>query len=95
MDRFDKIINFDTVPESAMTLVVIASLAGGYLVINEILDEYPMFFCQNITKKIMLWCIIYIQTKSIYNASFISIMIVLLFPRVFFGKITGPRLKKK
>jgi hypothetical protein len=85
----------DTIPGDIATLVAAVSLIGGFMVINEILDEYPHFFCQNKVKKVILWCIVYLQVKSISKASFISIIIVLLFPRIFFGKITGRKIVSK
>jgi ABC-type transporter Mla maintaining outer membrane lipid asymmetry permease subunit MlaE len=94
MSSVKDILNVDKVPEQLTSVLIIVSLMGSYLVVNEILDEYPNFFCQNMTKKIILWCVVYLQTKSISTASLVCIVIVLLFPRIFFGKLTGSRVKK-
>ena len=88
----DKILNVDKVPKELTIVLAVVSLIGGYLVTNEILEEYPNFFCQNMTKKIILWSVLYLQTKSLYSASLVSTVIVLLFPKIFFGKLTGTKV---
>jgi len=94
MNKSADILNVDKVPEELSSVLIIVSLVGSYLVIGEMSDEYPDFFCQNMTKKIILWCVVYVQTKSISTASLVCIVVVLLFPRIFFGKLSGSRVKK-
>lgn len=75
-------------------ILVLLSMVGTYDIIGEILDNNTSVFSQNFMKKIIVWCAVYSQTRSIYYASIISICIVLLFPYIFFGKQTSSRLKK-
>jgi hypothetical protein len=75
-------------------VMILLTMVGTFDIVSEILNNSTTVFSQNYTKKIILWTIIYMQTKSIYYSSVIGICIVMLFPNIFFGKLTGPRLDK-
>lgn len=86
----------DILPEGDFSyVIVVLSTLGGFLIISEVLDEFPEFFSGNSMKKVILWSFIYTQSKSIGIASFYSIIVALLFPTIFFGDITGVKLKAK
>jgi len=96
MINFNTLVKGDKLPEGdAAYFIVLLSTLGGFLIISEIVDEFPEFFSGNTIKKIILWSFIYTQTKSIGGTSLYSIIIVLLFPTVFFGKPSGVKLKAK
>lgn len=86
----------DTLSEDNPIFYIMAILAmiGSYDIMDEILKNSINIFSTNIVKKTTLWAVIYLKTKSIFYASFISIIIVLAFPKIFFGKISSPRLER-
>lgn len=89
-------MDLDKIPDGdASYFIVILSTMGGFLILGEILDEFPEFFSSNSMKKFILWCFIYSQIKTIGIASLYSIIIVLLFPKIFFGTPSGIKLKAK
>lgn len=88
------VLAIDELPDGFLLyFIIFLSMVGGFDIITEILNEHKDFFSKNLIKKMILWSIIYLKTKSIYKASLISIVVVLLLPRIFFGKPTSPRIK--
>ena len=75
-------------------IMLILSMIGSFDIISEILNNNVNIFSQNLTKKVILWVAVYIQTKSIFYSSLVASCIVLSFPRVFFGELTSPRLDR-
>lgn len=75
-------------------VLLLLSMIGTFDIMSEIADDNAETVTLNFTKKIVLWAAIYLQTKSIFYTSLISSCIVLSFPRVFFGKQSGPRFTK-
>jgi hypothetical protein len=73
--------------ESPLTIILIMlSLVGIFDIVNEILEDYHDIISKNYMKKILLFSALYIKTRSIYVSSVVSIIVVLLFYNVFFGK---------
>ena len=68
--------------------LTIISIIGIYDIVNEITQDYDNYLSKNYVKKIMLFSVIYMKTSSIYTSSLVSIIIFLLFPKVFFGEQT-------
>jgi hypothetical protein len=66
----------------------IISMFGVYDIISEIIDDNIDFFSKNFYKKLAVFAVVYIKAQSIYISSVISIVIFLLFPKVFFGEPT-------
>ena len=87
----------DTFGENSVILYLfmVISLAGIYDITSEIMDDHLDWFSKNSVKKLMVFSVVYLKTKSIYISSLISICLFLAFPRVFFGKPTHPKLKNK
>lgn len=75
-------------------VLAIIAMIGAYDIMDEILRQSVEIFSMNIIKKITLWSIIYLKTKSIFYSSLLSILVVLTFPKIFFGQPTSPRLDK-
>lgn len=91
-----KFINDDKIPEDNLLwyLIVIASIISTVDISTEILEHSAPILAENMVKKLMLWCLVYIKTKSIYYSCLISILIIILFPKIFFGKKTSPAYEK-
>jgi hypothetical protein len=75
------------------TIIAVISIVGIYDIIDEILEDNNTYFSHNFTKKILIFSAIYLKTKSIRIASLLSIIIILLFPKVFSGPLTSTRKK--
>ena len=75
-------------------IMIVLSMIGSFDIISEILNDNVNVFSQNLTKKVILWVAVYIQTKSIFYSSLVASCIVLIFPSVFFGDRTSPRLDR-
>lgn len=90
------LINSDTLSKEnpIYMLMTIISLVGIYDIIDEMIEENVDLFTENISKKILLFSVVFLRTNSIYLSSVVSIIIILLFPKVFFGCKTGKRLKQ-
>jgi hypothetical protein len=71
-----------------MLLFMILSTIGIYDITREIIQDHKEIFKQNIVKKVLVFSGLYLRTNSIFNSSVISIIIFLLFPKVFFGETT-------
>lgn len=74
--------------------MLVLSMIGSFDIISEILNNNVKTFSKNFTKKVILWVVIYLQIKSIFYASLIASCIVLMFPDVFFGEPSSPRLDR-
>lgn len=61
---------------------------GAYPLISEINESSKPFFVQNYTKWIVLWGIFYSKTNDWKYSLFISIIIMMIFPSIFFGNLT-------
>jgi hypothetical protein len=85
-DSFDK----DSI---IVHIFFILAMFGIYDITSEIVDENLQIFSKNFFKKTVLFAAIYVKLKSVYEASVISIILILMFPHVFFGPPTHPRIK--
>lgn len=70
-------------------IIFILSLIGTYDIISEISKDYDNILSQNIVKKILTFAAIYIKTSSIYLSSLISLIMMLIFRKVYFGPQTS------
>lgn len=86
----------DTLPEDNIFyyIIVVASVISTVDITSEMLESGISIFARNDVKKLMLWTLIYTKTKSIIYTSAISILVFAFFPKVFFGQVTSPTLKK-
>jgi hypothetical protein len=71
-----------------MLVFMILSTIGIYDITREIIQDHKEIFKQNIVKKALVFSGMYLRTNSIFNSCVISIIIFLLFPKVFFGETT-------
>jgi hypothetical protein len=85
----------DTLPDNNLLyyIIIIVTLMGTFDIIREIKENSGDLFAENFMKKIILWTMIYLRTNSIFYSSIISTSIVLLLPRIFFGKKSRPGKK--
>ncbi len=63
-------------------------LIGTFPLISEINQSSKPFFAQNYTKWIVLWGMFYSKTNDWKYSLIISILIMMIFPSIFFGKLT-------
>jgi carbon starvation protein CstA len=78
--------------DSPITIIfVILSVVGIIDIVNEMIEDYRDVLSKNYMKKILLFAALYMKTRSIYISSIVSIVVVLLFNKVFFGPQTGPK----
>lgn len=84
------IIHSDQISEAnpIYVLLLMISSIGIFDISREIIDDNKHVFSKNFMKKIMLFSFLYIKTKSISQASLLSVMIFILFKKVFFGETT-------
>lgn len=88
---------YDKIPDDNLLSGVLALLAfiGAFDLVSEILDNVAGITSSNFVKKILLWAVVYSKTKSAVFTTAISIVIIAMLPKVFFGELTGPRVNKK
>lgn len=67
------------------------SIFGLYDITREILDDHQDFLSKNFVKKVILFSALYLKSESLYISSMLSVFIILIFPKVFFGEQTGPK----
>lgn len=63
-------------------------IVGTFPLISEINQSSTPFFAQNYTKWVVLWGMFYSKTNDWKYSTLISILIMALFPSIFFGKPT-------
>lgn len=63
-------------------------LIGAYPLVSEINQSSKPFFSENYIKWIVLWGMFYSKTGDFKYSIAISIVIMMLFPSIFFGKKT-------
>jgi hypothetical protein len=72
--------------ESPVFIALLAlSLFGLFDISKEIIEDHQDMMSKNFVKKVILFSALYLKTESIYTSSLLSIIIVLSFPKVFFG----------
>lgn len=81
----------DKLPQESTLFYIISILAliGSIDIIDEILNHACNITSTNTVKKILLWTVIYTKTQSVFHSTLFSIIIILLFPKIFFGKLSG------
>jgi K+-sensing histidine kinase KdpD len=89
------LLNTDTLDDTSPIIIFlhIIALIGFYDVTQEMIEENSNILSENIVKKILLFAVLYLKTKSIFISSVCSIITVLLFHKVFFGPKTSSRKK--
>jgi hypothetical protein len=85
--------NADKFPKDSPVFVALLSLSifGLYNITQEIVEDHQDLLSKNLVKKVILFSALYLKTESIYTTSLLSIIIVLLFPKVFFGPQSRPK----
>ena len=89
------LVNSDTLDKDSpiVYFFFIVAMLGLYDITSEIVDANLQLFSKNSYKKICFFAAVYLKEKSIFTSSIISIIVFLLFPKVFFGPPTHPRLR--
>lgn len=79
--------NTDKFPKESPIFVALLALSifGLYDITKEIVEDHQDVLSKNLVKKVILFSALYLKTESIYTSSLLSIIIILLFPKVFFG----------
>ena len=67
------------------------SIFGLYDITREILEENQDFLSKNFVKKTILFSALYLKSESLYTSSLLSVFVIMLFPKVFFGEQTKPK----
>jgi hypothetical protein len=69
-------------------LIAPFAIVGAYPLVAEINDSTKPFFSENYIKWVVIWSLFYSKTSDIMYSTAVSVLIMIMFPKIFFGKKT-------